>query len=108
MGSCVGTEHDLVWLGGTTWEGLAPYIQPRGPVVPGSVPAPGDKIKLGDGVGHGSAMLCIAGGAVVAGFAGGQTTSLTGSRYRTMKQKRCVTFRDVNGVPQYVAVPHRA
>ena len=105
-GIYVGTDQELVWLGGTTWEGLVYMPTARGPVVPGSgVPAPGDKIKLGDGVGRGSAMLCIAGGEVVAGFAGGQTTSLAGSRYRTTAKEVCATFRDVDGVPQYVAVP---
>lgn len=105
-GIYVGTEYELAWLGGTTWDGLTYMPTARGPVVPGSgVSAPGDQIKLGDGVGRGSAMLCIAGGEIVAGFAGGLTTSLTSERYRTNAKEVCATFRDVNGVPQYVAVP---
>lgn len=51
-------------------------------------------------------MLCIAGGEVVAGFAGGQTVSLTDGRYCTDVQEVCATFRDLPGVgPQYLAVP---
>ena len=97
---------ELAWLGGTTWDGLTYMPTARGPVAPGSgVSAPGDQIKLGDGVGRGSAMLCIAGGEIVAGFSGGLTTSLTSERYRTNAKEVCATFRDVNGVPQYVAVP---
>lgn len=105
-GVYVGTESDLVWLGGTTWDGLAFTPTKRGPVVKGSgVQAPGDRLKLGDGNGGGSAMLCIAGGEIVAGFAGGQTTSLTGGRYRTTATEVCATFREVDGIPQYLAVP---
>jgi hypothetical protein len=101
----VGTEQDLVFLAGTDWEQLAYVPTKRGPVVLGSVSAPGHRIKLGDGTGGGQAMLCIAGGEVVAGFAGGQTASLTADRYRTAVKEVCATFREVNGIPQYLAVP---
>ena len=105
-GIYVGTDKDLVFLSGTTWDQLAFVPTQRGPVVPGSgVTAPGDRVKLGDGSGAGAAMLCIAGGEIVAGFGGGQTTSLTGNRYKSTATEVCATFRDVNGVPQYVAVP---
>lgn len=105
-GIYVGTAQDLVWLGGATFEGLAYTPTRRGPVVPGSgVAAPGDRLKIGDGAGGGSAMLCIAGGEIVAGFSGGQTASLTGGRYRTTATEVCATFRDVDGIPQYMAVP---
>lgn len=105
-GIYVGTEYELAWLGGATWDALNYAPTARGPVVPGSgVSAPGDQIKLGDGVGRGSAMLCIAGGEIVAGFAGGLTTSLTSKRYRTNAKEVCATFREVQGVPQYIAVP---
>jgi hypothetical protein len=50
-------------------------------------------------------MLCIAGGEVVAGFDGGQTTSLTANRFKTAKEVSAA-FREVNGIPQYMAVPH--
>lgn len=105
-GVYIGTTEDLVWLGGATWEQLTYAATQRGPVVPGSgVAAPGDRIKLSDGAGSGSAMLCIAGREIVAGFSGGQTTSLTDGRYRTTAAEVCATFREVGGVPQYVAVP---
>lgn len=105
-GIYVGTEDDLIWLGGETFDQLAYVPTKRGPVVLGSgVAAPGDQIKLGDGTGVGNAMLCIAGGEIVAGFNGGQTTSLTGNRYKTTATEVCATFRVLNGIPQYLAVP---
>jgi hypothetical protein len=105
-GVYVGTASDLIFLSGTAWDQLAFVPTQRGPVVPGSgVSAPGDRIKLGDGTGNGTAMLCIAGGEIVAGFAGGQTTSLTDGRYRTTAIEVCATFREVDGIPQYLAVP---
>ncbi len=103
-GVYVGTTEDLVFLAGTSWEALAHTPTRRGPVVLGSgVAAPGDRLKLGDGAGAGAAMLCIAGGEIVAGFAGGQTSSLTGGRYRTAAREVCATFREVGGIPQYLA-----
>lgn len=105
-GVYVGTASDLIFLAGTAWDQLAFAPTRRGPVVPGSgVSAPGDRIKLGDGTGNGTAMLCIAGGEIVAGFGGGQTTSLTGERYKTTATEVCATFREVGGIPQYLAVP---
>lgn len=105
-GVYVGTEKDLVFLSGTTWDQLAFVPTQRGPVVPGSgVTAPGDRVKLGDGSGAGTAMLCIAGSEIVAGFGGGQTTSLTGDRYKSTATEVCATFREVNGIPQYLAIP---
>lgn len=105
-GIYVGTEKDLVFLSGTTWDQLAFVPTQRGPVVPGSgVTAQGDRVKLGDGSGAGTAMLCIAGGEIVAGFGGGQTTSLTGNRYKSTATEVCATFREVNGIPQYLAIP---
>ncbi len=105
-GIYVGTTQDLVFLAGTTWDALAHAPTRRGPVVLGSgVAAPGDQIKLGDGTGGGMAMLCIAGGEIVAGFSGGQTASLTGNRYRTTAHEVCATWREVGGIPLYLAVP---
>lgn len=105
-GIYVGTAKDLVFLGGETFDGLTYSATQRGPVVLGSgVSAPGHRLKMGDGTGAGDAMLCIAGGEVVAGFDGGQTSSLTANRYRTAVQEVCATFREVDGMPQYLAVP---
>jgi len=105
-GVYVGTAQDLIFLSGTTWDQLAFVPTRRGPVIPGSgVAAQGDRIKLGDGTGNGPAMLCIAGGEIVAGFGGGQTVSLTDGRYRTTATEVCATFREVDGIPQYLAAP---
>ena len=105
-GVFVGTEQDLIFLSGTDWNGLAYVPTKRGPVVLGSgVEAPGNRVKIGDGAGSGPAALCIAGGEVVAGFSGGQTVSLTADRYRTAATEVCATFREVGGVPQYLAIP---
>ncbi|KQO38087.1 hypothetical protein ASF19_20140 [Acidovorax sp. Leaf84] len=105
-GIYVGTSKGLVFLGGTSWDGLVFRDTRRGPVVPGSgVAAPGDQIGMGDGKGGGDAVLCIAGGHVVAGFSGGQTVVLTDDRYRTDVKEVCATFRVVDEIPQYVAVP---
>lgn len=106
-GIYVGTTHDLIFLGGETFDGLTYTATQRGPVVLGSgIAAPGHRLKLGDGTGAGAAMLCIAGGEVVAGFDGGQTTSLTANRFNTATKEVSATFRELNGIPQYMAVPH--
>jgi hypothetical protein len=105
-GIYVGTTQDLIWLGGATWDGLSYLPTRRGPVVLGSgVAAPGDRVRLGDGAGGGSAMVCIAGGEIVAGFSGGQTSRLAANRYQTTATEVCATFREVGGIPQYMAVP---
>lgn len=105
-GIFVGTTEDLVWLGGATFDGLAYQAKKLGPVVLGSgIQAPGEKLKYGDGRGQGNAALCIAGGEVVAGFGGGGVSALTGDRYRTGATEVCATFREVGGVPQYIAIP---
>ena len=105
-GIYVGTDADLVYLGGSTWDQLTYNATQRGPVVLGSgVPAPGEDLKLGDGTGSRNAMVCIAGGEIVAGFNGGQTAGLTGDRYKTTATEVCATFREVDGIPQYLAVP---
>lgn len=105
-GVFVGTAQDLVFLAGTAWDALTHVPTRRGPVALGSgVAAPGDCLKLGEGVGAGAAMLCIAGGEIIAGFSGGQTASLTEGRYRTAAREVSAAFREVDGAPQYLAVP---
>lgn len=107
-GVYVGTEEGLYFLGGDTWDGLALADTRRGPVVLGSgVIAPGGLVRLDeDDTGRGTAALCIAGGEIVAGFADGRTTSLTGGRYRTQVREVWAAFRELPGVgPQYMAVP---
>lgn len=105
-GIYVGTEEDLIFLSGVEFDNLA--FQPRslGPVVLGSgVSAPGHKIKFGEGTGQGEAMLCIAGGYIVAGMDSGQVSQLTESVYRSDATQVSATFRSLDGIPQYIAVP---
>lgn len=106
-GIYVGTDEDLFFLGGETWDQLALVRTNAGPVVLGSgIEVPGDQIGMGEGTGSGQAMICIAGGEIVAGFAGGQVSSLTRGRYRTEVKEVWAAFRDLPGVgPQYMALP---
>lgn len=103
----MGTETELAFLAGNTWDGLAYSRKYDEPVVLGSgVTAPGNEIKLGKGTGPaGDAMLAIVGGHIVAGFADGTVTNLTDGRYKTTATEVCATFRTLNGIPQYVAIP---
>ena len=105
-GVFVGTDAGLVFLRGETWDQLAHERTAHGPVVLGSgVAAAGNKVRRGDGVGGGPAMLCIAGGEIVAGFSDGGTASLTSGRYRTDVNEVWAAWREVRGIPQYVALP---
>lgn len=105
-GIWVGTEKELAFLSGTEFDKLALLPREVGPVLLGSgVSVPGEKIQLGNGVGQGAAMLCIAGGYIVAGFNGGQFSILTQGRYKSAATSiRSVAFREVDGVPQYLAI----
>ena len=105
-GIYVGTTTGLVFLAGETWDSLQYNDTAHGAVVPGSgIQVPGHQIKLGEGVGRGPAMMCIAGGEIVAGFGDGQTVSLTDGKYKTSAAEVCATFREIRGIPQYIAVP---
>ena len=106
-GIYVGTDEDLFFLGGETWDQLVMTRTGMGAVVLGSgIAVPGDQIGMGEGTGSGQAMMCIAGGEIVAGFAGGQTSSMTAKRYRTDVKEVWAAFRDLPGVgPQYMALP---
>jgi hypothetical protein len=50
-------------------------------------------------------MICIADRVLVAGFSGGNIIRMTEGRYTTAVTEVAATFRKVNGVPQYLAVP---
>ena len=105
-GIYVGTETELAFLAGERFDQMVYRSVAVGFVVPGSgVVAPGERVKLGDGAGRGDAVLCIVGGFIVAGFGGGQLSMLTADRYKTTAQEVAATFRTVNGIPQYIAVP---
>lgn len=106
-GIYVGTDEDLFFLNGETWDQLALVLTGMGAVVLGSgIAVPGDQIGTDEGTGSGQAMVCIAGGEIVAGFAGGRTSSMTAKRYRTDVEEVWAAFRDLPGVgPQYMALP---
>lgn len=105
-GIYVGTERTLAFMAGEQFEQMAYRYAADGPVVRGSgVAVPGDMVQLGDGTGRGSAMLCIAGGGVVAGFSDGTAVNMTEGRYRCAATEVSATFRILNGIPQYLAVP---
>lgn len=105
-GLYVGTSKMLYFLSGTEFDKLQLIQVMRGTVVLGSgVSLPGKKIKVGDGLGHGEALICIVDGYLVAGFQGGQVQIITEGRYKTNASEVWATYREINGVPQYVAVP---
>ena len=105
-GIYIGTAKELAFLDGTEFDKLGFRQVLPGAVVPGSgVTVPGDKVMLGDTPGSGNAMLCIADGGIVAGFNGGQIARLTEGRYRTDATEVVATFRVLDGIPQYLAVP---
>lgn len=103
-GVYVGTEQELAFLGGVEFDKLAYQRAMPGRVVLGSgVAVPGDKVMVGNTVGSGNAMLCIADGGAAAGFNGGQVVRLTEGRYRTDAAEVAATFRVLDGIPQYMA-----
>lgn len=104
-GVYVGTDHELAFLTGSDFDGLAYTQVVDGPVVLGSgVEVRGDRVRVGDGVGQGRAMVCIADGVIVAGFNSG-VQRLSDSRYHTSVHEVAAIFREVDGIPQYLAVP---
>lgn len=105
-GIYIGLQDDLVFLGGDKFDALTFLSTGVGGVVPGSgITAPGDQIKVGDGVGRGTAMLCIADGGIVAGLNSGSVVRMTAGRYHTDAAEVAATWRMVGDVPQYIAVP---
>ena len=105
-GVYVGTEQGLVFLAGTEFDSLQYVPLLPEPVVLGSgVAVRGDLVALGEGRGNGAAMLCIVGGCVLAGFNSGSVNRLTHQRYRTAAREVAATFREVGGMPQYIAIP---
>lgn len=108
-GVYVGTDEDLFFLRGDTWDGLALVRTGDGAVVLGSgVTVPGERIGLGEeeGVGTGPAAVLIAGGELVAAMAGARVVSLTRGRYHTGVKEVWACFRELPGAgPQYMALP---
>ena len=100
-GVYVGTENELAFLAGTEFDKLT-YRKVAGPVVLGSgVEVDGSLVKGGSG----TAMLCIADGVICAGFNGGNLVRMTEGRYQTDATEVAATFRMIDRIPQYIAVP---
>ena len=106
-GFFVGNTKELAFLAGAEFDKLAFTPVVSGPVVLGSgVAVRGELVKRGDGLGQGSAMICIADGVICAGFNGGNLTRMTEGRYETDVTEVSATFRMLPGrIPQYLAVP---
>ena len=105
-GIYVGTEKELAFLSGVQFDNLAYRKVVDGAVALGSgVSVRGELIKQGERAGLGSAMVCIADGRIVAGFNGGGLVRLTEGRYHTDATEVFASFRSINGIPQYVAIP---
>ena len=105
-GVYVGTEHEVAFLGGGEFDKLV-YQQAlgQGAVRGSSVAVRGELVRLEKNNGSGSAMLCIAGREIMAGFNGGALVSLTQGRFAVGADvtEVAATFRVTNGVPQYLA-----
>jgi len=105
-GMFIGTEKELAYLDGSEFDKLVYSRVVSGPVVLGSgVAVRGELIKQGDGMGDGEAMICIADHGIVAGFSSGKVERLTEGVYSTSVTEVFATFRKVNDVPQYIAIP---
>lgn len=105
-GIFVGTERELAFLSGASFDVLTYARVLDSGVVPGSgVGVPGEYVRRGDGSGQGACMICIAGGELVAGFSDGGISRMTQGRYHTGAEEVVSTFRVVGGVPQYLAMP---
>lgn len=104
-GIWVGTENELAFLAGSTWDALTYSVKVKGAVVLGSGAAvPGEYLKMGnDGRGRGKCMVCIAGGYLVGATSEGSALPLSADRYRTTATEVSATFRLVDGIPQYIA-----
>ena len=105
-GIYIGTEHELAFLSGTNFDGLVYSCRLSSRVVLGSgVKVPAESIGEGDSKGLG--MMCIAGGNICAGRAGGSVTEMTSDRYKVADSITEVyaAFREVRGIPQYLATP---
>ena len=105
-GIFVGTTTELAFLAGAEFDKLVFSSAANGAVVLGSgVAVQGELIKRGEGGGLGAAMLCIADRGIVAGFSDGGILRMTEGRYATNVTEVAATFRHIDGIPQYIAVP---
>lgn len=105
-GIYVGTTKALIFLAGTEFDKLIYQPKAEGRVVLGSgVSVDGELVKYKDSVGAGPAMVCIVNRTLVAGFAGGDLQRLSEGRYVTDAVEVAATFRRIDNIPQYLAVP---
>jgi hypothetical protein len=105
-GVWVGTTKELAFLAGTEFDKLSYERKVDGGVVLGSgVAVRGELVQQGEGAGQGAAMICIADGVITAGFSDGGVVRMTEGRYATTAVEVSATFRMIDRVPQYVAVP---
>jgi hypothetical protein len=105
-GVWVGTERELVFLAGDTWDKLARVVKAPGGVVLGSgVPVPGEHLMVNKAVADGDCMVCIADGWLVAGMPNGELLPLSTGRYEVTATEVAATFRMAGTTPQYLAIP---
>ena len=101
-GIYVGTTTELAFLAGAEFDKLTYRQVLSGRVALGSgVQVRGELVQSGQG----SAMICIADGVICAGFNGGSLVRMTEGRYSTDVAEVSATFRMVDRIPQYVAIP---
>lgn len=106
-GVFVGTEKELAFLQGTEFDKLVYEQKVAGRTVLGSgVSLKGELLRPeGDSILHDSAMLCIADGVITAGYSNGTISRMTESRYKTAATEVAATFRMLDRIPQYIAIP---
>lgn len=105
-GVFVGTTKELAFLGGTEFDKLSYEPKVVGSVVLGSgVSVRGELLQQREGAALGTAMLCIADRTIVAGYSDGNVVRLSEGRYETAATEVAATFRTIDRIPQYVAVP---
>lgn len=105
-GLYVGTDEELAFLSGTTFDGLSFVRSIPGPVLLGSGVSVGAD-RIGEGATKGDAMICIANRLICAGMPGGAVNQMTEDRYEVDASITEVqaAFREVRGIPQYLATP---
>lgn len=106
-GIWVGTEKELAFLAGDTWDKLTRSVKETGAVILGSgVKVPGDMIKTDErgGRADGEGMVCICAGWLVAGTDDGEAIAMSRDRYRVSYAQVSAVFRMVGDTPQYIAV----
>jgi hypothetical protein len=106
-GLYVGTETELAYLDGAEWDKLS-YVQASadGTVLGSGVTVHADMLRTREGGNfRGMAMVCINGGRITYGYNGGSIWRVTEGVYHTSVSEVAATFRRIDGIPQYVAVP---